>query len=283
MLAEKRREADFVERVEGANRRRFEGRQTYALGDVLQPTPEPTVEGVWRVNGRTIIEVSGDSADPDCPLIEESYTISVPDRAWFVVIVGPTASARERVRKYAGRLGFKSYWPRSVRLVGKGRGDKRKQVPVVQPLFHQYLLVHMPANVVPANPKLRPDAERRRVSPAFSCFTSHEAKFHGVSDLVAVSGHPLAIPDVLVERIVDRERRGEWNLTFRNEDGKVVAALPPWLFVGEIVKVTEGPFAAFPGVVEEIDCAKRRLKVAVSIFGRATPVELDIAQVGQLC
>ena len=79
---------------------------------------------------------------------------------------------------------------------------------------------------------------------------------------------PLPIADHEAAAILDRVQEG------------VEKPRPKVLFEpGEMVRVTDGPFNDFNGVVEEINYEKSRLRVAVSIFGRSTPVELEFGQV----
>ena len=86
--------------------------------------------------------------------------------------------------------------------------------------------------------------------------------------LGADKSKPVPIPDAEAERIKGQVAEG------------VDRPKPSINFeIGEQVRVADGPFASFNGVVEEIDDSRSRLKVAVSIFGRATPVELEYGQV----
>ena len=91
-----------------------------------------------------------------------------------------------------------------------------------------------------------------------------------VTGFLGPQGRPMPMRDAEVQAILGRVQEGE--------------DAPRTLIhfdIGEKVKVNEGPFEDFDGMVEEVDEENSRLKVTVSIFGRATPVELEYTQVAK--
>ena len=89
-----------------------------------------------------------------------------------------------------------------------------------------------------------------------------------VTGFLGTTGIPATVPEKEIDKIMGRIKEGtlapKTQITFD---------------IGEQVKVCEGPFASFSGLVEEVDEEKSRLKVSVSIFGRPTPIDLEYNQV----
>ena len=89
-----------------------------------------------------------------------------------------------------------------------------------------------------------------------------------VTGFLGPQGRPMPMRDAEVQQILGRV-----------EEGQDAPKLLIWFEIGEKVKVNDGPFEDFDGLVEEVDDENQKLKVTVSIFGRETPVELDFMQV----
>ena len=102
--------------------------------------------------------------------------------------------------------------------------------------------------------------------PGYHLFNS----INRVTGFLGPQGRPMPMRDAEVNQILNRVQEGE-------EAPRTLIHFE----IGEKVKVTDGPFEDFDGMVEEVDDENQRLKVTVSIFGRATPVELEYTQVSK--
>jgi len=190
----------------------------------------------------------------DTVSMEEELTeedIFRPDMDWYIIhtysglerSVRDSVQQRVKVRGLSEKVGNVVIPTRGVVELKDG-----KRVTVDKKMFPGYLLVQMKLDddtwyLIKNTPK--------------------------VSGFLGAGGKPIPLPrhevDTIFERIGAAEAKAEKEF-----------------FKGDYVKVIDGPFENFSGVIEEVIKEKQRVRVPVSIFGRSTPVELDFLQVEKL-
>lgn len=169
---------------------------------------------------------------------------------WYVINVysGFENKVAESIRELAGQKGMADLFEQILvpveEVVEMRRGSK---VKTERKFFPGYVLIRM------------------EMTDESWHLVKNTAKMTG---FLGGGGRPTPVSDAEVERILRQVQEG------------IERPKPSVTFeIGEQVRVCDGPFNSFNGLVEEVDEERARLKVAVSIFGRATPVELEYSQV----
>lgn len=210
-----------------------------------------------------LADIEDDGSSYSCPW-PRMRPIKTTEKRWHVVhCVGKTD--KYVIDWLTEKFNFEVYYPavREMRPVPhkKLSAKQRKSNieilrPAVVPFFPRYVFVRF-------------DMDRDNWREIF--------KFVGVGGMVCEGYLPVWVSDALIESIKKREVDGA-------VPGKTLARV---IFsVGDHVRVTDGPFASFPGIVEkgldvsieELD-TDTRIKVAVNLFGRPTPVDLELSQI----
>lgn len=195
-------------------------------------------------------QAATEAAPVELPVQEKTESPYKKDMNWYVV------------NAYSG---FEMKVKRSL--------EERVRTYEVEDYFGE---IHVPQETVVELVKGQKKTSNRKFFPGYILveMVMNEDTWHLVKETPKVSGFvgdktdPVPLSPEEVERIVSQVEEGAASPTARMKFEQ-----------GETVKVVDGPFADFNGTVEEVKPEKGKLKVLISIFGRATPVELDFIQV----
>jgi transcription termination/antitermination protein NusG len=185
---------------------------------------------------------------------------------WYIVQC--MSGTDQRALDAFDRFRIETYHPKTITL----KPMPRRRMSAAQRRFGNVIMAPTEVALFPRYVFTRFDIRQSGWHDAF--------KVAGVSGLVCRGGMPVWMPNETIASIKRRENNG---LIPGKDSLRVVFG------IGDKVTVTNGPFASFPGIVEEgLDvpieklAASMRIKVAVDIFGRATPVDLEYWQVAKL-
>jgi transcription termination/antitermination protein NusG len=198
---------------------------------------------------------------------QQGNAVTTPEDEGFYIVRSTTGRSDQTAIDWLERLGIEVYYPRVMEMrkvprrklsASQRRAGVEVKKPQLSPLFPRYIFARF-------------GMARHSWRDIF--------KFAGISGMVCNGDLPVMVPASLIAKIRARENDG---VVAGTDSVRAVFG------IGDHVTVTDGPFASFPGIVERgFDISieelepNLRIKVAVNIFGRATPVELEVWQVAK--
>jgi len=202
------------------------------------------------------VETQTAATQPDVgtPAAQDAAAPAHPDMRWYIVhaYVGMEYAVERNIAERVARAGMQSHFGRILvpteEVVEIKNGQRRT---VQRRLFPGYVFVEM----------IMDDDTWHLVR--------HTNKVSGF--IGGAKNRPTPIPQSEVDKIVNQMQEGTEKPRHKIE-----------FLVGETIRVKDGPFTDFNGSVEEVNYDKSRLRVAVTIFGRSTPVDLEFAQVEKI-
>jgi transcription antitermination factor NusG len=203
---------------------------------------------------------------PQMPRIDEAYRIG-PAR-WFAVYTAPRMEGK--VIEGLERQNLVSYMPIAATWKKQSAREKHQREPkmrIERPVWPRYVFVALPVEMrVTDDEKLVivPFGELRRI--------------FGILDIVGDGTRPLQIADEFIAGLLLRQADGDFDDTIRRGRRIVV---PKWAHPNIAVTIKRGPFAGFNGIIEEL-LPHEIAKVCVFIFGRETPIEIEIDRIKPL-
>lgn len=213
------------------------------------------------------------SPGPLMPVVEDIYRIGAA-RKWFVAYTDPRCEAK--ALQGCEAKGIAAYLPKSADWKKQTRKEiqqKKAREQVFRPALVRYFFVQLPVAAGGGIP--------------FEVIRA----IGGVRELVGTSQGPLWLSDEIVDLIREREARGDFDLTKsvditksaanKPTGKKPTAIVPKWLDIGGQIEIADGPFKGFIAQIEEI-LPNAALKVSAQLFGQATPLRIDLANVKQV-
>jgi transcriptional antiterminator NusG len=243
--AEEKTDAEVEEKTE------VEPEVEAAVEEKTEVEPEVEAEAEGKTTDKTA-ETAGAEATVETAEAEQPEDTG-PPKKWYVVHTysGHENKVKENIQKMINTSRIKDHFGQIIVPTEEvAEMKKGKKTVTTRKFFPSYILVEMHMT----------DESRHLVSD-----------IPGVTSFVGTASGPQPLSKAEVERILGRMDK---------EKQTIIPEIP--FTLGEHIRIKDGPFSDFTGIIDEINAERGKLKVLVSIFGRETPVELDFLQVETL-